>query len=130
MDWDQINEKYSDILLDDQVFVGIEDGWEQIITELLGAVKIYQDVNIVHDDFQPVIFTSICCNDGWLDVEFEGGDDVVAEIANFSRILSFKTCEICGTIGKLYCADKWMHWSAKRTLCTSHAVKLHYYRIT
>tara|TARA_R110002073_G_scaffold89236_7_gene211581 strand:- start:2044 stop:2436 length:393 start_codon:yes stop_codon:yes gene_type:complete len=130
MDWDQINEKYSDILLDDQVFLGIEDGWEQIITELLGAVKIYQDVNIDHDDFQPVIFTSIRCNDGWLDVEFEGGDDVVAEIANFSRILSFKTCEICGTIGKLYCADKWMHWSTKRTLCTSHAVKLFYYRIT
>ena len=130
MDWDQINDKYSDILLDDQVFLGIEDGWEQIITELLGAVKIYQDVNIDHDDFQPVIFTSIRCNDGWLDVEFEGGDDVVAEIANFSRILSFKTCEICGTIGKLYCADKWMHWSTKRTLCTSHAVKLFYYRIT
>ena len=130
MDWDQINEKYSDILLDDQVFLDIEDGWEQIITELLGAVKIYQDVNIDHDDFQPVIFTSIRCNDGWLDVEFEGGDDVVAEIATFSRILSFKTCEICGTIGKLYCADKWMHWSTKRTLCTSHAVKLFYYRIT
>lgn len=130
MDWDQINEKYSDILLDDQVFLDIEDGWEQIITELLGAVKIYQDVNIDHDDFEPVIFTSIRCNDGWLDVEFEGGDGVVAEIANFSRILSFKTCEICGTIGKLYCADKWMHWSVKRTLCTSHAVKLFYYRIT
>lgn len=130
MDWDQINEKYSDILLDDQVFLGIEDGWGQIITELLGAVKIYQDVNIDHDDFEPVIFTSIRCNDGWLDVEFEGGDGVVAEIANFSRILSFKTCEICGTIGKLYCADKWMHWSTKRTLCTSHAVKLFYYRIT
>ena len=130
MDWDQINEKYSDILLDDQVFLNIDDGWEQIITELLGATKIYQDVNVGYDDFRPVIFTSIRCKDGWLEVEFEGGDEVVAEIANFSRILSFKTCEICGTIGKLYCADKWMHWSHKRTLCTSHAVKLFYYRIT
>ncbi len=130
MDLKKIYEKYSDIILDEYVFVDIGDGWSQIVEELLAATKVYQDINIGTTDFTPVIFTTIAAREGWLDVEFDGGDEVVAEIANFSRILSFKTCELCGTIGKLYCSEKWMHWSNKKTLCTSHAVKLFYYRIT
>jgi|TARA_R110002012_G_scaffold221752_1_gene393297 hypothetical protein len=130
MDLKKIYEKYSDIILDEYVFVDIGDGWSQIVEELLAATKVYQDINIGTTDFTPVIFTTIAARHGWLNVEFDGGDEVVAEIANFSRILSFKTCELCGTIGKLYCSEKWMHWSDKKTLCTSHAVKLFYYRIT
>ena len=130
MDLKKIYEKYSDIILDEYVFVDIGDGWSQIVEELLAATKVYQDINIGTTDFTPVIFTTIAARHGWLNVEFDGGDEVVAEIANFSRILSFKTCELCGTIGKLYCSDKWMHWSNKKTLCASHAVKMLYYRIT
>ena len=130
MDWDFLTKKYSDILLHDEVLKGIGDGWGQIVKELLGATKIYQDANIKNDNFRPVIFTSIQPTQGWLNIEFEGGDEVVKELANFSRTLSFKTCELCGKIGKLYCSDKWMHWSNKRTLCGSHAVELLYYRIS
>jgi len=130
MDWEKIYKKYSDILLHENIFINIGDGWERLIEELLAATKVYQDVNIGYSDFEPVVFTLIRSNQGWLEIEFEGGDHVVTEIANFSRTLSFKTCEICGTLGKLYCSDKWMHWSNKKTLCTSHAVKMYYYQIT
>jgi len=130
MELEKIYEKYSDILSNKQVLNDIGDGWERIVTELLAATKIYQDVSLGKDDYKPVIFDSIRSKEGWLDVEFRGGDEVVFEIANFSRILSFKTCELCGNMGKLYCSAKWMHWSNKKTLCTSHAVKLFYYRIT
>ena len=130
MELEKIYEKYSDILLNKQVLVNVEDGWERIVVELLSAAKIYQEISLGKDYYKPVIFDSIRSKEGWLDIEFRGGDEIVAEIANFSRILSFKTCELCGNIGKLYCTEKWMHWSGKKTLCSSHAVKLFYYRIT
>ncbi len=130
MELEKIYEKYSDILSNKQVLVNIGDGWERIVVELLAAVKIYQDVSLGKGDYKPVIFDSIRSKEGWLEIEFRGGDGVVAEIANFSRILSLKTCELCGNMGKLYCSEKWMHWSNKKTLCASHAIKLFYYRIT
>jgi len=110
--------------------IDIDPGWYQIINEMLAAIKIYQDVNLGKCDLVPTVFSVIKTRHGWLDVQYYGGDEVIAEIVKFSRILSFKTCEMCGKMGDLYCSGKWMHWSHKRTLCKNHAVELYYYTIS
>ena len=46
----------------------------------------------------------------------------------FTDKLSYTTCAICGrSSSTLYCAEKYLHWSNKKTLCRSHALKLFYY---
>ena len=129
MSLSKLNEKYSD-LLESSNIINVDPGWYQIINEMLAAIKIYQDVNLGKCDLVPTVFDVIKTKHGWLDVQYCGGDEVIAEIVKFSRILSFKTCEKCGKMGNLYCSAKWMHWSNKRTLCTSHAVELYYYTIS
>ena len=67
MDLKQIYEKYSDILIDEQVFVDIGDGWEQLISELLAATKVYQDINIGSSDFQQEdVMCFTCCKNALL----------------------------------------------------------------
>ena len=78
----------------------------------------------------PTIFKSIKSQHGWLDIEYIGGDEVVQHIIDFTKLLSFKTCELCGKMGNLYCSTKWMHWSEKKTLCQrtcSKAILLYNY---
>ena len=122
-------ENYSD-LIEHRNSIKVPPGWETIVQEMLEAVKVYEKMEIETQNYIPTTFTKIKNKDGWLDVEYDGGDYVVEEITRFDRILSFKKCEMCGIMNsKVYCSTKWMHWSYKKTLCKSHAIELYYYRI-
>jgi hypothetical protein len=117
-------------LLVQKNIIECNEGLCNTILEMLGAIKLYQDANLNKYDLTPTIFKSIKSRHGWLDIEYVGGDEVIEHIVNFTRRLSFKTCDLCGKIGNLYCSTKWMHWSNKRTLCTTHAVELYYYTLS
>ena len=117
-------------LIDDPKSIKVPAGWETVVKEMLQAVDVYHKMESGEFGATPTKFTKVKNNNGWLDVEYEGGDFVVDEIVRFARILSFKKCEVCGIMNaKVYCSTKWMHWSYKKTLCKSHAVELYYYRI-
>ena len=122
-------DQYSDVLTSDAV-IKIEPGWYQIVEEMLAAIKVYQEVNLTEHEVIPIKIKKIACKQGWLDIEYDGGDDVSKHIISFSLRISFKTCEICGDNGNLYCSSKWMKWSHKRTLCIKHAIELSFYKIT
>ena len=117
-------------LLSQKNIIDCNEGLCETILEMLGAIKLYQDANLNKCDLTPTIFKSIKSQHGWLDIEYVGGDEVIEHIVNFTRRLSFKTCELCGKMGNLYCSTKWMHWSNKRTLCITHAVELYYYKLS
>jgi len=117
-------------LLPSRDIIDCDEGLYAVIEEMLAAVKIYQDVNLGKYSLLPTIFNLIQVKHGGLDIDYSGGDEVVKEIVNFTKRISFKTCELCGKMGNLYCSTKWMHWSNKKTLCQHHAVKLFYYTIT
>tara|TARA_R100001594_G_C4039975_1_gene262995 strand:- start:1595 stop:1990 length:396 start_codon:yes stop_codon:yes gene_type:complete len=116
-------------LINDDTEIKYDEGWHNIVEGMLAAIKIYEDANLGISNLTPVYISKIESKFGALDVEFDGGDDVVQEIVIFSKTLSFKTCEKCGKLGKLYCSTKWMKWSYKKVLCTAHAVELYYYSI-
>ena len=116
-------------LITDSTVIKYEEGWHNIVEGMIAAVKVYEEANLEKPDWVPVVFSKIESKFGALDVEFEGGDEITQEIIIFSKTLSFKTCEKCGKLGKLYCSTKWMKWSHKKILCTAHAVELYYYSI-
>ena len=120
---------YFEVLSPDAI-IRVDPGWYQIVEEMMAAIKVYQDVNLIEYNLAPVYFKKITCNSGWLDVEYTGGDEVVQHIINYSRRMSFKICEVCGSLGNLYCSDKYMKWSHKRTLCVKHAIELSHYKMT
>ena len=101
-----------------------------MVEGMLAAVKVYEEANLGKTSLIPTVFHSIEIKFGCLDIHYSGGDDIVREIISFSKTLSFKTCEMCGKLGKLYCSTKWTNWSNKKTLCKNHAVELFYYSIT
>ena len=117
-------------LIPSQNIIECNGGLYNVIEDMLAAIKVYQDANLGKCDLIPTVFNLIKIKHGYLDVDYSGGDEVVQEIINFTKKISFKTCEICGKIGQLYCSTKWMHWSNKKTLCKQHAVNLYYYTIT
>ena len=121
--------KFPELLLEKNV-IKCDEGLYSTIAEMLAAVKVYQDANLGKSDLIPTVFDLIESKHGVLNIEYCGGDEVIEHIVNFTRRLSFKTCDLCGKIGNLYCSTKWMHWSNKRTLCAAHAVELYYYTIS
>ena len=121
--------KFPELLLEKNV-IKCDEGLYSTIAEMLAAVKVYQDANLGKCDLIPTVFDLIESKYGVLNIEYYGGEEVVEHIVNFTKRISFKTCELCGNIGQLYCSTKWMHWSNKKTLCTKHAVNLFYYTIT
>ena len=120
---------YSEVLASAAI-IKVDPGWYQIVEEMLAATKVYQDVNLIEYNLVPVYFKKIACKEGWLDVEYTGGDEVIQHIISYSLRISFKTCEVCGDLGNLYCSDKYMKWSNKRTLCIKHAIALSFYKMT
>jgi len=125
----KLHDKFSELIPTTNT-IQCDMGLYDIILEMLAAIKIYQDANLGRSDLIPTIFNHIKSEYGVLNIDYNGGDEVVKEIINFTKRLSFKTCEICGKMGNLYCSTKWMHWSNKKTLCKDHAIKLFYYTIT
>jgi len=121
--------KFSELLPEKDI-IKCNTGLYQIIEEMLAAIKIYQDTNLGTSSLVPVIFDSIDIRYGCLSVDYYGGDEVVQHIVNFTEKISYKTCEMCGNIGQLYCSSKWTKWSNKKTLCYKHAIELFYYQIT
>ena len=121
--------KFNELLLEKDI-IECDIGLYQIIEEMLAATKIYQDANLGTSSLIPVVFNSINTKHGCLLVDYCGGDEVVQHIVNFTEKISYKTCEMCGNIGQLYCSSKWTKWSNKKTLCHKHAVELFYYQIT
>jgi len=121
--------KFPELLLEKNV-IKCDEGLYNTVIEMLAAIKVYQDANLGKCDLIPTVFDLIESKYGVLNIEYCGGDEVVEHIVNFTKKISFKTCERCGKMGQLYCSTKWMHWSNKKTLCKQHAVNLYYYTIT
>ena len=117
-------------LLPKKNIINCEAGLYDIIEEMLAAIKNYQNTDSGTLSLTPVVFNSLEIEYGTLDIDYSGGDEVVRHIVNFTKKLSYKTCELCGKVGKLYCSTKWMPWSNKKTLCNKHAVELFYYNIS
>ena len=65
-------EKYSD-LIEEEKAIKVPDGWETIVQEMLEAVNVYQKMEIDKDKNISTLFTKIKNNNGWLDIEYEGG---------------------------------------------------------
>jgi len=107
-----------------------KSGWNEVLDEMLSSIKVYMDGNQEKYNISPIIFTSIEEKFGVLEISATGGDEVTQEIINFTIKLSYKTCELCGKIGLLYCSTKWLRWSSAKTLCKKHAASLLYYNIT
>tara|TARA_R110000824_G_scaffold114432_1_gene264939 strand:- start:388 stop:786 length:399 start_codon:yes stop_codon:yes gene_type:complete len=121
--------KFPELLIEKNV-IKCNEGLYDTVAEMLAAIKIYQDANLGKSNLTPTVFNAIESKYGVLNIDYSGGDEVVWHIVDFTKRISFKTCEVCGKMGELYCSSKWMHWSDKKTLCKDHAVKLFYYIIT
>lgn len=105
------------------------EGLYAIIEELVSTVHLYHDANLGVSSLIPVIFNSIKTKYGVLDIDYYGGDEVIQHLVVYTKKISFKTCEVCGNIGELYCSSKFLHWSYKKTLCKNHAIEYFYYTI-
>ena len=125
---DNFYEKYKELLFSKDA-IEIEKGWYNIVEGMLAAIQVYETANLGKSNLIPTVFNSIKATQGWLEIDYRGGDEVVTEIINFSYQLSVKSCEICGKPGKLYCTEKWLHWSDKKTLCSQHAAIMYCYTI-
>ena len=121
--------KFPELLLEKNI-IKCNEGLSNIILEMLAAIKIYQDANLGRSDLIPTVFNLIEVKFGGLNIDYCGGDEIVEHIVNFTERISFKTCELCGKMGEIYCSTKWMHWSKKKSLCKQHAVELYYYTIS
>mgnify|MGYP003678325369 FL=1 len=126
---DNLYQLYPYLFYNDSV-INISDGWKTIVKDLIVAIDAIESLDTKNPDIKPTIFHKIETKQGWLNIEYQGGDELIGEIVRYSTVLSFKTCELCGKMGTLYCSDKYMHWSDKKTLCLSHAIKLYYYSMT
>jgi len=122
-------DKFPELLLEKNI-IKCDEGLYSTIIEMLAAIKVYQDANLGKCDLIPTVFDLIESKHGVLNIEYSGGDEVVEHIVYFTKKISFRTCEVCGKMGQLYCSTKWMQWSNKKTLCKDHAIKLFYYTIT
>ena len=121
--------KFPGLLLEKNI-IKCDEGLYNTVAEMLAAIKVYQDSNMGKYNLIPTVFNIIESKHGVLNIDYSGGDEVVEHIVDFTKKISFKTCEQCGKIGQLYCSTKWTHWSHKKTLCKTHAIKLFYYAIT
>ena len=121
--------KFPELLLEKNI-IKCDEGLYDTIIEMLAAIKMYQDANLGKSNLIPTIIDSIESKYGVLEIAHSGGDEVIQTIIDFTKRISFKTCERCGKMGELYCSTKWMHWSYKKTLCKQHAVELYYYTIS
>ena len=109
--------------LESEVF-DCDPGWSDIIYEMCLAISGYKTI----DEKCKIQINKIEQKFGVLNVEYETNSKTITELIKYTERLSYTNCEICGRSGAtLYCAEKYLHWSNKKTLCRSHALKLFYY---
>ena len=120
----QLKLKYSHFF-DKECELKCEYGWQKIIEDFCAAI----DLIIISPSYNHLKIMSIKQKCGTLIIDYQGGDDLVKELVDFTESLSYNMCEVCGQEGKLYAEGKWVKWSSYKTLCRSHAVQLHYYEI-
>lgn len=124
LNFSQLKKKYAHFLKED-CLINCEFGWRRLIEDFCAAV----DLVIGHEDYEMFQILSIKRKTGIIMIDYEGGDDLIKEIVDFTERLSYNTCEICGQEGKLYASDKWAKWSSYKTLCRQHAIQFYYYEI-
>ena len=125
----KLYEKFPDLLAKESV-INCEPGLYLIIEDMLMAIKTHQEMFSARPSSFPAVFYRIEPKHGGIDFDYDGGDEIIDHIVEFTKKISYKTCEVCGGEGELHCSTKWMHWSNKKTLCNKHAVELFYYTIT
>jgi len=88
---------------------GIEcgDGWFNIIDVLCEEINRHCEGNDMD-----VIITQVKEKYGGLRFYYNGGDNTVDDLVSFAESLSERTCEICGSSGKLGQTNGWY-----RTTC-------------
>lgn len=94
------------------MFWGIDtlDGWYNILDQLCGAIQDYIDNNK-----KPQVEASQVKEKwGGLSFYYSGGDDVVQGAVMLAEHLSYKTCEICGSIKDVECKENERHWVSTR----------------
>tara|TARA_Y100001938_G_scaffold91444_1_gene125450 strand:+ start:2576 stop:2977 length:402 start_codon:yes stop_codon:yes gene_type:complete len=103
-------------------------GWSVILQDMCFSLDYllteFQDEH--SHDFQ---INQIISKFGILYIEYENGDQNIKKIIDFAQKISYYTCEVCGTPGKIYCSTKWLLWSDYKTLCKDHAIEYYYYEI-
>ena len=124
-----IYKKYPALFENNKVII-CQSGWFNLISELCAAIQVYTEYDIIDKKSLHIVFQKFEQKHGVLNIEFRGGDEVAHHIIHYTERLSYKTCEICGNIGELYCSNKWQKWSHLKTLCKTHAISLFYYKFT
>ena len=89
------------------------DGWFNILNSLCAAIQSHIDHS--NGKVSQVEATQIKEKFGDLRFYYVGGDEVISNYVSFAEIMSTKTCEECGKIGKTL-GSGWI-----RTLCKEHA---------
>ena len=120
----QLKAKYS-YFFDPNIKIKCEYGWQKIIEDFCAAIALVLN----NGDYKDFIIKQLRQKVGILTIDYDGGDDLIKEIVDFTERLSYNTCEVCGDSGELYAQAKWAKWSLYKTLCHEHAIQFYYYEI-
>ena len=104
----KLYEKFPSLLAKESV-IKSEPGLYLIVEDMMAAIKTHQKISLEKSNSIPVIFNRIETKYGGLNIDYCGGDEIVDHIVEFTKKISYKTCEMCGGKGNLYCSTKWMH---------------------
>lgn len=127
-EYKDLHNKYLHYFSDDsEKKITCNTGWYKIINDMLAAIDLYYTKLKPDDDIEPVFISKIEEKFGCLNVDYEGGDEIVEAMMFYTRTMSFFLCEYCGEPGELHCSSKHARWSYVKTLCIKHAIEKKYY---
>lgn len=91
---------------------GIEcdDGWFNILYVLCGQINAYTEFNNTPE----VTINQVKEKYGGLRFYFTGGDKTIDNLVSYAERLSERTCEICGSPGKLGQTNGWYKTTCER----------------
>jgi len=122
--FEQLKKKYS-LFFSNETVIVCHYGWQKLLEDFCAAANLI----VSNGPYETFIIHSMKEKYGVLMIDYTGGDDLIKEIVDFTEILSYTVCELCGSEGKLYAAGRWNNWSEYKTLCKNHAIQLQYYEI-